>query len=112
MKMKRVNIGEVIKKEVSRSELSFAKFAERLGIQRQNIEKTIFSKNSIDTDMLIMISEVLKHDFFQYYGDEECVIKKDYTPTNAIKEVKAYIVLEVGGEKEEQEFSFRFGKKE
>jgi hypothetical protein len=110
--MKRVNIGAAIKEMVSGSDMSFAQFAQRIGIQRQNVEKTIFSKNSIDTDMLIVISEVLEYDLFQYYGDEDACNKRDYIPTNAIKEVKAHIVLEVGDEKKEQEFSFWFGKKD
>jgi len=105
--MKRVNIGQVIKEKITSKNISSSAFAKMLGIQRQNIEKTIFSKNSIDTNLLCLISEILDYDFFQYYGDEDACNKKDYKP-GEIKEIKASVILEVGDEKKEQKLSFSF----
>lgn len=42
MKINRLNIGEEVRKKVDESGLSKAKFAELLGIARQNIEKQYF----------------------------------------------------------------------
>ena len=44
MKINRLNIGEEVRRKVEESGLSKAKFAELLGIARQNIEKTVFQK--------------------------------------------------------------------
>lgn len=69
--------------KVEESGMSKAKFAELVGIARQNVEKTVFSKHSLDTDLLCRISEVLDCNFFDYYrSDTECNTK-DYTmPVN------------------------------
>lgn len=63
MKINRLNIGEEVRRKVEESGLSKAKFAELLGIARQNIEKTVFQKHSLDTDLLCNISEVLNCNF-------------------------------------------------
>lgn len=109
MKIERINIGELIKNELTSRNISFSSFAKSIGIQRQNIEKTIFSKVSIDTEMLSLISEKLDFNFFQYYKDLDESNKKDDT-TNEIKEVKALITLQLGQEKKEEKFTFFFGK--
>ena len=109
MKIERVNIGEIIRNKV-KDEMSMAAFAKKIGLQRQNVEKTVFGKHSLDTDLLISISEVLNHDFFQYYKSDEDCNKKDYG-VSQIKEVKASITLQVGDEKKEETFSFAFNGK-
>ena len=45
MRINRLNIGEEVRKKVDENGLSKAKFAELLGIARQNIEKTVFQKH-------------------------------------------------------------------
>ena len=105
MKIERINIGELIKQNVISSNMTIAAFAKSIGIQRQNIEKTVFSKNSIDTDLLIRISEKLDCNFFRYYIDEEKRNIKDYTK----QEVKATLTIEMGEEKKDQVFRFIFG---
>jgi hypothetical protein len=47
--------------------------------------------------------------FFQYYKDlDECNKKDD--AANEIKEIKAFITLQLGQEKKEEKFTFFFGK--
>ena len=104
MKTERVNIGEIIKEKAAEKGFSNAAFAKALNIQRQNIEKTVFSKRSVDTDLLLSISEVLNFDFFQYYRKEEGSNKKDYS------EIKGVLSLEFGKEKKDQVFRFVFGE--
>lgn len=61
--MKQVDIGKLIKAELERQERSVTWLARHLACDRTNIYK-IFSKRSIDTALLMRISEVLQHDFF------------------------------------------------
>lgn len=42
MEIKKVNLGELIRKKVEESGLTQAKFAELIGLQRQNVKKTVF----------------------------------------------------------------------
>jgi plasmid maintenance system antidote protein VapI len=106
MKIERVNIGEVIKSKVKADEKSLSAFAKSIGKQRQNIEKTVFNKKSIDTDLLSLICEVLNFDFFQYYRFVKESNIKDYS----LKEVKATLTVEMGNEKKDQVFRFIFGE--
>lgn len=106
MKINRVNVGELVKEKVLERGISIASFAKSIGIQRQNIEKTVFSKNSLDTDLLSRISEELDHNFFLYYKDEEECNIKNYNK----QEVKATLTIEMGEEKKDQIFHFIFGE--
>lgn len=91
MRINRLNIGEEVRKKVDENGLSKAKFAELLGIARQNIEKTVFQKHSLDTDLLCNISEVLNCNFFNYYRPDNSCNKKDYTEQ---KEIKATLSID------------------
>lgn len=106
MRIKRVNIGEEIKKKVLERQQSIASFAKVIGIQRQNIEKTVFSKNSIDTDLLMRISEELDYNFFSYYTNEDTCNIINYNK----QELKATLTIELGEEKKDQVFRFIFGE--
>ena len=109
MKFDRINIGEIIKEKVEEKGISASSFAESIGIHRQNVNKTIFDKPTIDTNTLIRISEKLDFNFFQYYKNlDECNKKDD--ASNEIKEVKAFITLQLGQEKKEEKFTFFFGR--
>lgn len=104
MKYERVHIGEIIKEKVSELGVPKMKFAEMIGLKRQNIEKTVFSKNGLDTDLLMRIGEELDYDFFRYYKNTEEVNKKDY-----IKPIRGKLSLEFGEDRKEQVFRFEFG---
>ena len=106
MNINRLNIGEEVRKKVDENGLSKAKFAELLGIARQNIEKTVFQKHSLDTDLLCNISEVLNCIFFDYYKSDSRSKKKDYKDH---MERRATVSLEMGSEKKEQVLRFVFG---
>ena len=106
MKINRLDIGQEVRRKVEESGISKAKFAELLGIARQNVEKTVFQKHSIDTDLLCKISEVLNCNFFDYYKSDSVCNKIDYKEKN---EVKATLTIEMGTEKKEQVFRFVFG---
>jgi len=105
MKYDRVCIGEIIKDKVAALGISTAKFAQMIRLQRQNVQKTIYSKNGIDTDLLIVISEALDYDFFQHYRIKDETNTKDY-----IKPVRGKLSLEFGDKRADQVFKFEFGE--
>jgi hypothetical protein len=61
-----VAIGQKIKEVIESSEIKIGDLADKLGMVRQNVYR-IFERTNIDTGLLIRISELLEHDFFQYY---------------------------------------------
>ncbi len=61
-----VVIGQKIKEVFENSEIKIGEFADKLGMVRQNVYR-IFERTHIDTGLLIKISQLLNHDFFQYY---------------------------------------------
>lgn len=67
--MATVEIGEKIKEVFDQRQMKLTDFADELGTVRQNVYR-IFKKRHLDTGLLLKISQVLNHNFFQYYvGD-------------------------------------------
>ena len=64
-----IHIGTLIKEELQRQERSVTWFANKLCCERTNIY-SIFKRESIDTALLLRISSILHHNFFQYYIKE------------------------------------------
>ena len=61
-----VHIGKKIEERMKELRMSPAFLAEKINTTRQNIYG-IFRRKSIDTDLLLKISDVLDHDFFALY---------------------------------------------
>ncbi len=61
-------IGILIKEELLAQERSVAWFARKIHLDRSNVYR-LFQKNSVDTDLLRRISQVLGHDFFAVYSE-------------------------------------------
>ena len=100
MKNQRHNLGEIIQGLVKEKGLSNAKFAELIGLKRQNVSKTVFEKHSLDTDLLCTISEVLECNLFDYFKSNTL----DYT------ELKATLLIEMGQQKQDKTIRFVFGE--
>jgi transcriptional regulator with XRE-family HTH domain len=64
-----VDIGQKIKEVFDRQNMKLTDFADELGTVRQNVYR-IFKKRHLDTGLLVKISQVLQHNFFQYYVTE------------------------------------------
>lgn len=62
--MKNIHIGSIIRSKLEESSLSIAEFAERINRTRPTVYD-IFNRKSIDTDLLVKISEVLDYNFLQ-----------------------------------------------
>src|SRR5687768_8593924 len=61
-----VEIGHKIKEVFDHQHIKLTDFADELGTVRQNVYR-IFKKRHLDTGLLLKISQVLNHNFFQYY---------------------------------------------
>lgn len=64
-----IHIGKLIEEELHRQERSVTWFANKLYCDRTNTYK-IFKRQSIDTELLLRISQVLHVNFFEYYSRE------------------------------------------
>jgi transcriptional regulator with XRE-family HTH domain len=62
----KVDIGHKIKEVFDAQHMKLTDFADQLGTVRQNVYR-IFKKRHLDTGLLLKISQVLNHNFFQYY---------------------------------------------
>ena len=61
-----VHIGKIIEEEFCRQGRSVSWFANKLCCDRTNVYD-IFKRQSLDTALLLRISQLLQHNFFQYY---------------------------------------------
>ena len=66
---KPVHIGQQIQLVFEQKNVKLSDFAEDLGTVRQNVYR-IFKKQHVDTGLLMRISQVLEHNFFQYYCED------------------------------------------
>ena len=64
-----IHIGKIIKTELHRQDRPVTWFANKLYCDRTNVY-SIFKRKSIDTELLLRISQILNHDFFSYYISE------------------------------------------
>ena len=64
--MATIEIGQKIKEIFDNRQIKLTDFADELGTVRQNFYR-IFKKRHLDTGLLLKISQVLNHNFFQYY---------------------------------------------
>lgn len=67
--MSQIFIGKLIEEELRRQRQTVVWFAGRLRCNRTNVYK-IFGRRSIDTDLLLEISCILRRDFFRVFSDE------------------------------------------
>lgn len=64
-----VNIGQSIKDELNRQERTVSWMARKLNCTRAAVYR-IFAKNSIDTALLVSISQILHRDFFKELSED------------------------------------------
>ena len=64
-----VHIGQLIEKELHKQERSVTWFAKQLCYERTNVY-SIFKRKSIDTALLVRISQILHHNSLTYYDEE------------------------------------------
>lgn len=64
-----IHIGKMIEEEMNRQERTPAWLARKINCARPNVYY-IFRQKSINTDLLLLISQALDYDFFRYYSKE------------------------------------------
>lgn len=75
-----VHIGKIIEQKLREKRYPITDFAKKINTDRSNVYN-IFRRNTIDTGLLQKISEILEHDFFQYFISEQT--KKDFLTDEA-----------------------------
>lgn len=63
-----MHVGELIRQQLAEQGRTVVWFAKKLSYSRTNVYK-IFEKSSIDTELLLRISNILGYDFFTAYSD-------------------------------------------
>ena len=103
MRIESIHIGKIILDEVKEQKLTASKFAQSIGIKRQNVKKMVFEKDSLDTNFLIRISKVLNRNFFECYvfGANTNILQKK-------PEIKAKLTVFFNGEEKEETIDFNF----
>ncbi len=72
-----VHIGKVIQSKVNTSGLTISEFAEKIHMSRPAVYQ-MFKKQSIDSDLLVRISLLLKENFVKYiYQEVECLLQEE-----------------------------------
>lgn len=66
-KQESVNIGKIIEAELRRQERTVTWLSRKIHCDRRNVYD-IFSRSSIDTDLLYKLSMALNTDFFAYFS--------------------------------------------
>lgn len=85
------NIGQIIKDILDQRNMTVIEFADKIGMTRNNAYN-IFERQSIDTDLLKKIGQLLEYDFFLFFLEEKTIqnIKLDNS-----KKTKIFIELEL-----------------
>lgn len=63
-----IHIGDLIRQELIRQDRTPTWLARKINCERTNVYD-IFERTSINTDLLVKISEILECDFFARYSD-------------------------------------------
>lgn len=71
-----MHIGQLIKQEMKKQRKTVVWLSRQLACTRPNIYK-IYEKSSIDTSLLLRISTILQHDFFEELSKELKLIEKN-----------------------------------
>lgn len=104
MKLKNVNLGNEISRILAEKRISKAQFADSIGVKRQNVNRDILEKASLDSTLMCRISEVLGVNLFSLF------IENNQFDYNVESKIKARIIIEMGAEKQEKTATFIFGQ--
>lgn len=85
-----VNIGNKIKVVVSKKGMSVSEFGRRINKSRENVY-SIFQRKTIDTGLLSVISNVLDHDFFEYYTPLTTEVERLKAENATLKEMIVFL---------------------
>ena len=99
-----IHIGRLIEKRIKEVGMTKAEFGRRINTSRQNVN-TLLRKESLDTELLWRISEVLNFDFFQFFlGSVKLSVTKTQPPGPVVK-----LVIELPSWQQDQVLELVFG---
>lgn len=86
-------IGAQIREIVEQRGMTVTEFAKRINKSRENAY-SIFSRKTIDTGLLKLISEVLEYDFFKQYSRDYAILEQAFEANLAeIKMLREFNLL-------------------
>ena len=89
-----INIGNKIKQVVDKKGMTNSEFGRRINMSRENVY-SIYKRKSIDTVLLEKISQVLEHDFFQYYTVLQKEIEKLKEENDLLKQMNSFLRIQL-----------------
>ena len=101
----KIFIGELIRKRVDELHIPYAEFARRINCSRTSLYN-LFTKKSIDTELLITISEVLEYDFlyevynhipYNYLAKSDCSALNEQCVQDLIDDMAQVIKKRLSG---------------
>jgi len=99
-----VHIGQKIRKIVNEQKIPVKEFASKINKSR-TVVYNIFERKTIDTGLLDNIGDALKHNFFQYYiNEEEFSVAKD-DGISYLKKDEEISVLKTGLQQSKKEIT-------
>lgn len=104
MEIKNVNLGQEIAKLIIERGMTKAQLADSIGVKRQNINRDVLDKKSLDSQLIARISEKLDYNLFSLF------ISNNQNDCNKKRQVNAKIIIEIGAEKQEKSATFIFGQ--
>ena len=104
MEIKNVNLGQEVARLIVEKRISKAQLADAIGLKRQNINRDVFEKNSLDSQLIIRISEFLDYNLFTLFTES------NQNDCGKNRKVNAKIIIEIGSEKQEKSATFIFGQ--
>jgi transcriptional regulator with XRE-family HTH domain len=102
--MVEMHIGQEIKRVLEESDLSVTEFARKINKSRGNVY-SILTRSSIDTDLLAVISSVLRYDFFLLFSPSYADVNKkmcDIEKENKMVRTLNDLLIEKYGMEKEQ----------
>jgi len=99
-----VHIGQKIRKIVNEQKIPVKEFASKINKSR-TVVYNIFERKTIDTGLIDNIGDALKHNFFQYYiNEEEFSVAKD-DGISYLKKDEEISVLKTGLQQSKKEIT-------
>ena len=100
----KIHIGKIISKTLAAHGMNKSEFARRINKTRQNIDD-ILLRESLDTNLMLTICNVLQHDFFQYYAGQ-LKFNKASSLNKDLSEIKADLELQQENEDLKKEVAY------
>ena len=100
----KIHIGKIISKTLAERGMNKSEFARRINKTRQNVDD-ILLRESLDTNLMLSVSNVLEHDLFQYYAGQ-LKFKKNSSISKDLSGIKVNLELQQENEDLKKEVAY------